>query len=110
MPLRHSVVLQRAALAHAHDMASGNYLDHKGSDGSLPAERVTREGYSWIAVSENIAAGPSTAEDVVAGWLDSPRHCANLMSSRYSGTGVAYAFDPASEKGTYWVQVFAAPK
>jgi len=108
-PLRSSSALQRAALAHARDMAASGYLDHKGSDGTWPADRVTRAGYSWMAVAENVAAGAPTAEEVVNGWLASPGHCANLMSSRYSSTGVAYAFNPASEKGTYWVQVFAAP-
>ncbi len=107
--LKPSAALRRAALAHARDMASVGHLDHRGSDGSLPAERVTRAGYSWAAVAENVAAGPSTAEDVVNGWLASPGHCANLMNSRYSGTGVALVFERVSEKGTYWVQVFAAP-
>lgn len=108
-PLNLSAALQSAALAHARDMASGSHLSHEGSDGSLPADRVTRAGYSWIAVAENVAAGPSTAEEVVNGWLTSPGHCANLMSSRYTETGAAFAFEPASEKGTYWAQVFAAP-
>ena len=104
-----SAPLQRAALAHARDMALSSFLDHRGSDGSSPSDRVSRAGYEWQAVAENVAAGSTTAEDVVAGWLASPGHCANLMNSRYSATGVAVVVEQESEKGAYWVQVFAAP-
>lgn len=107
-PLKQVAALESVALAHAEDMATQSYLGHKGSDGSMPAERATRAGYAWSAVAENVAAGQTTAEAVVDTWLASAGHCANLMSPRYSDTGVAYAVNPASENGVYWVQVFAA--
>ena len=107
-PLKQAAALERAALAHAQDMAARSYIGHKGSDGSTPADRATRVGYTWNSVAENVAAGQTTAEEVVNTWLASPGHCANLMRPRYSDTGVAYAVNPAGEKGIYWVQVFAA--
>ena len=109
-PLKQAAALERAALAHAQDMAAHSYIGHKGSDGSMPADRATRAGYTWVSVAENVAAGQTTAEEVVNKWLASPGHCANLMTPRYSDTGVAYAVNPAGEKGIYWVQVFAAPE
>lgn len=108
-PLVLSDALQRAALAHARDMAERRILSHAGRDGSTPGERATRSGYQWHAVGENIAAGQSTAVQVVAEWLGSPRHCANLMSADYSEMGVAYAVEPESDAGIYWAQLFAAP-
>ena len=108
-PLKPSPVLERAAQAHALDMASSSHLDHSGSDGSSPAQRASSAGYRWQAVAENIAAGASTPDAVVAGWLASPGHCANLMDAGFGETGVAFSFDPDSDKGTYWVQVFATP-
>jgi uncharacterized protein YkwD len=81
-------------------------MEHAGGDGSTPAERATRAGYSWQAVGENIASGQSTPEQVVAVWLGSPRHCANIMDAEYSEMGVAFA---ASAHGLYWAQVFGAP-
>ena len=108
-PLMASVPLQRAALAHARDMASGSYLDHRGSDGSFPSDRVSRVGYAWQAVAENVAAGSMTANNAVNGWIASPGHCVNLMSARYSDTGVAVAIELESEQGAYWAQVFATP-
>ncbi len=109
-PLQHSVVLEQAALAHAQDMAARSVLSHTGSDGSTPAERATRAGYAWRIVAENIAAGPTTPEEVVEDWLSSPRHCSNIMNARFADMGVAYAVDAASRHGIYWAQVFATPR
>lgn len=108
-PLVASGVLSAAALAHSKDMADRSTLSHSGRDGSTPAERATRAGYRWRVVGENIASGQPTADLVVAEWLDSPRHCANLMSPDYSEMGVAFAVGPKSSGGIYWTQVFAAP-
>lgn len=110
LELNTATALEQAALAHANDMAMHGFMAHEGSDGSMAADRVTRAGYAWAAVAENVAAGQASAEDVVETWLDSPVHCANLMNARYSETGVAYALDPDDEKGIYWVQVFASPR
>jgi uncharacterized protein YkwD len=108
-PLRHAAALERAARVHAQDMAARNFLGHAGSDESMPADRVTRAGYSWSSVAENVAAGQTTAEEVVNTWLASPGHCANLMDPRYSESGAALATNPDSERVVYWVQVFATP-
>jgi uncharacterized protein YkwD len=109
-PLARSAVLGRAALLHAGDMARHNYFDHRGRDGSTPAERIARAGYRFRATGENIAAGPSTPEEAVAGWFRSPGHCANLMNPAYAEMGVAYAVERNSEFGVYWTQVFGTPR
>lgn len=92
---------------HARDMARHGRMSHDGSDGSTPAERVTRAGYAWSLVAENVAAGDTTADGVVLTWLASPGHCANLMNPTMREMGIASAFEPSSPKGTYWVQLFA---
>lgn len=107
--LVHSETLQRAAAAHARDMADRSVLGHAGSDGSTPAERATRAGYPWRVVGENIASGQATPEQVVEEWVKSPHHCANLMSADFTEMGVAFAADPKSDGGIYWAQVFATP-
>lgn len=109
-PLELSAILSQVALAHAGDMARRSSLDHRGSDGSLPAERVTRAGYLWQATAENIAAGQRSAEEVVAHWLDSPGHCANLMGTQYTEMGIAFTTDLQSNARIYWAQVFATPR
>jgi uncharacterized protein YkwD len=105
-----SPVLERAAQAHAADMARHSLFEHRGSDGSQPAERVTRTGYRWRTVAENIAAGARDARTVVQGWLDSPGHCVNIMGPQYSEMGVAYVVNPKSDAGVYWAQVFGSPR
>jgi len=107
--LRPSSVLERAAGAHALDMADRGSMSHAGRNGSTPSQRVTRTGYQWLAVGENIAAGQRDADSVVRSWLSSPGHCANLMSPDYTEVGVAFATNTASQAGIYWAQVFAAP-
>jgi len=109
-PLARSALLERAALAHARDMAARSELDHAGSDGSTPGVRATRAGYIWRAVGENIAYGQRTAEQVVASWLSSPGHCANLMDADFTEMGVASAVAPGGKATIYWVQLFAAPR
>jgi uncharacterized protein YkwD len=109
-PLKFSPVLARAALAHAKDMSAHKFFDHRGSDRSMPADRVTRAGYTWVAVGENIAEGAADAETVVRGWLDSPGHCVNIMGAQYSEMGLAYFTDDAHKGDIYWVQVFGTAR
>ena len=89
-------------------MARKKYFEHRGSDGSQPKERVLRAGYESRLTGENIAFGPESAEEVVAGWLASPGHCANIMDARFADIGVGLSI--GHKRGQiYWVQDFGAP-
>jgi uncharacterized protein YkwD len=90
-------------------MAARGKLDHRGSDGTNSGERMTRAGYAWQAAGENIAAGQVDAEAAVAAWLKSPGHCATLMGSFFTQTGIAFALAPTKNPPIYWAQVFATP-
>ena len=90
-PLSASRKLNDAAAGHARDMARRKFFDHRGDDGSQPKDRVIRAGYQPRLTGENIAFGPESAEEVVAGWLASPGHCANIMDSRFQHIGVGLA-------------------
>jgi uncharacterized protein YkwD len=107
-PVSLSDTLSRVSLAHAVEMAQYSRFAHEGRDGSSAADRATRAGYNWKTVGENIAAGQTTPETVVEGWLKSPQHCANLMAPQFREMGVAFAVNNASEAGIYWVQLFGA--
>jgi uncharacterized protein YkwD len=109
-PLRPNGLLDRAAAAHANDMARGNYLEHEARDGSQPGDRATRAGYPWRSIGENIASGQTTAQQVVNEWVLSPTHCANLMNPRFSEMGLAYAVNLGSAGGIYWAQEFGRPR
>jgi uncharacterized protein YkwD len=108
-PLTGSRELSEAAGDHARDMARRNYFDHRGRDGSQPKDRVLRAGYEPRLSGENIAFGPESAEEVVAGWMDSPGHCSNIMDPRFEHIGVGLATGRKRNR-IYWVQTFGAPR
>jgi uncharacterized protein YkwD len=111
--LRADARLMLAAQRHAEDMAAGNRLDHRGSDGSGLRERAQRAGYAFSRISENLAAGQASAGAVVRTWLDSPPHRRNLLDPDLRHAGAGYVFRPA-EAGTrryghYWAANFGRP-
>jgi uncharacterized protein YkwD len=108
-PLKMSAILSRAALGHAKDMSAHKLFEHRGSDGSTPAQRATRAGYDWLAVGENIAEGPADAETAVQGWIDSPGHCVNIMGPQFTEMGLAYFTDFEHKGDIYWAQMFGTP-
>ena len=105
-----SCQLAEAASRHSMSMADLNYRSHDGVDGSSPASRVLDTGYVYYYVGENIAAGQTTLDEVMQGWLDSPSHCANIMSTNYTELGSASETNKNSFYGTYWTQNFASPR
>jgi uncharacterized protein YkwD len=86
--------LQRAALAHGGDMVDHQYFAHEGRDGSQPAERIRAVGYlsgggAW-RIGENLAwgtGGLATPRAIMAAWMNSPGHRANILQPRYRQIG-----------------------
>lgn len=110
-PLTWNPALGDAALAHSLDMATLRYFNHEAKDGSQATERAVRAGYSWRRIGENIAFGQRSPQEAVAGWLDSPGHCANIMNRGFTEMGAAYGLTPSQQTGiVYWTQVFGAPR
>jgi uncharacterized protein YkwD len=109
-PLQPNTMLRTAAEIHARDMLDNNYFAHEGHDGSNPAQRVAAAGYAYRIVGENIASGPPTAAEAVDGWLQSPDHCENLMDTRFTDSGVAFAASHSGPPRIYWVQEFGTPR
>jgi len=61
--------LAAAARDHTRDLGTSDGMGHDGSDGSSPDQRVSRHGKWDRLVAENIAFGPTTAEEVVVGLI-----------------------------------------
>jgi uncharacterized protein YkwD len=108
-PLQESAILDRVAYEHAADMARHDYFEHVDLSGHTPADRVRALGYREQLVGENIAYGPTSAQEVVAGWLRSPGHCENIMDPRFIEMGLAQASGQGSRRGLYWDQVLTQP-
>lgn len=98
--------LVESARAHSADMATQDYFDHTGLDGSSPGDRIAATGYEASSWGENIAAGYGTPQAVVEGWMNSPGHRANILGDNYCDIGVGYADGEGSTYGTYWTQNF----
>lgn len=105
-----SATLSEVARQHALDMARHHYFDHQDLSGRSPADRVRAAGYREQRVAENIAYGALSTEDAIAGWLNSPGHCENLMDPRFKEMGIAFAPAGGEHSDLYWVQLFADPK
>ncbi|AYN42808.1 CAP domain-containing protein [Streptomyces dangxiongensis] len=97
--------LTKAAQAHSADMAAHQNMSHTGSDGTSPGDRITSAGYDWSSYGENVAYGYSTAEQVMAGWMASPGHRANILNCSFQEIGVGLA-----QPGSYWTQDFATAR
>ena len=109
-PLKNCPQLHTAARAHSQDMADNDYFGHTGSDGSTLADRINAAGYvGWVTAGENIAAGYTSPESVMEGWLNSTVHMENIYSQLYREIGVGYVYDPGDTFGPYyhyWTQDF----
>ena len=101
-PLRLNGKLTAAAKGHATAMAEQNFFGHAGKDGSRFSNRIKRQGYSYRAAAENIAAGQKSAGQVVKSWLGSSGHRRNMLDCRMKDTGIAvvYQADDRPIRGT----------
>ncbi|WP_244174476.1 CAP domain-containing protein, partial [Streptomyces murinus] len=104
-PLTLNAKLTKAAQEHSADMAAHQNMSHTGSDGSDPGTRITQAGYTWSAYGENVAYGYSTAAEVMAGWMSSPGHRANILNCGYQEIGVGLA-----QPDSYWTQDFGTAR
>lgn len=103
--LRSDSRLVNAARGHSRDMAVHDYFSHTGLDGSTFVDRIAAAGYPRTqAGGENIAAGYPTAAAVMAGWMGSPGHRANILNCGFKAIGVGLAH--ASDGTAYWTQDF----
>ncbi|MFV9505496.1 MAG: CAP domain-containing protein [Oscillochloridaceae bacterium umkhey_bin13] len=106
-------LLTNAAQAHAEDMAVNRFFAHINLQGQTPGQRITATGYRWMRVGENIAAGQTTAQQVMLdpqyGWMFSAVHRANILNCEFTELGVGHIELPGSPFTHYWVQKFARP-
>jgi len=76
-----------AAEAKARDMIAKDYWSHNAPDGTKPWYFLEMAGYKYEEAGENLARGFNSAEGIVAAWMDSPSHRANLLDEDYSEVG-----------------------
>lgn len=104
-PLAANAVLDQTAQAWAQQLANTCTFAHSTS--TWRTSKTTVAG--WAATGENIAAGHTSASQVVTAWMNSSGHRANILNTRYTGLGVGYATSTRCYR-TYWVQIFGIAK
>jgi uncharacterized protein YkwD len=109
-PLRFSARLAVIARGHSYDMAMRHYLAHNSPDGVAPADRISGAGIAYRVVGENIYMDDDADDPAelphraMEGWLKSPEHLANIVSSKFTETGVGVA--ESADGRTYVTQDF----
>ena len=97
--------LAQVALVHSKDMNDRKFFDHNNPDGKSPFDRMKQAGLQYRRAAENIAAGQTSPEEVVAGWMNSPGHRANILNPDLKLLGVGY-YKGNGPYRTYWTQNF----
>jgi uncharacterized protein YkwD len=107
-PLQWDPQLAAVALGHSEEMAATGVFSHRGADGSLPMNRVSRAGIQWLATGENIAKAQSAAQ-AEALFMDEPKfqpnHRGNILDAHYNRVGIGIA--RAADGSLYITQEFA---
>ncbi|MEZ4831394.1 MAG: CAP domain-containing protein [Caldilineaceae bacterium] len=115
LPLKRVPTLDNASRYHATDMGQDDYFAHSTqdlADGRFVevctwSTRVDHYYTGWSRLAENIAAGYTTPEAVMAGWMESDGHRANILNDELTEIGIGY-FSGAGSYRHYWVQDFGS--
>ena len=100
-PLKVDLALSKVAREKSRDMAVNHYFSHNSPTYGSPFEMMRKFGISYTAAGENIAKGQRTPQEVVAAWMNSPGHRANILNKNYTHIGVGF-----EENGYIWTQQF----
>lgn len=88
-PLRLERRLSLAAHDRAEDMFAKRYFNHVSPDGINPFTWVTRRGYRYSTIGENLALGLRSSDSIVDGWMRSPGHRQNILTRDFDEVGIA---------------------
>ena len=103
-PLTGFSLLQQVNDVRAEELTE--YFSHTRPDGSSCFTALDQAGVPYSYAGENIAAGYSDLEAVMAGWMDSSGHRANILNVNFQHIGVGYHYNASSYYRRYWVQMF----
>jgi uncharacterized YkwD family protein/spore coat assembly protein SafA len=95
--------LSNIARLKADEMSLSSYFDHNSPVYGSPFEMLKSFGVTYRTAGENIAKGQKSAKAVLAAWMGSTGHKANIMSEKFTEMGIGFATDG---KTTHWVQIF----
>lgn len=115
VPLTPRLALRRASALKGRGVASCGQFSHTPCGTDLTAA-VRAAGYRYSTFGENLFAGTwdqVTARDVVAAWLQSPPHRANVLEPSFRDVGAARARAAGllgDDDAVVWTATFASPR
>jgi hypothetical protein len=108
--LSENTALEKAARLKAEDMFRDDYWDHVAPDGTEPWYFFDTVDYEYSYAGENLAKNFDTSSGVVAGWMGSPGHRANILNEHYREIGIAVVNGVLlGEETTLVVALYGAP-
>lgn len=87
-PLAWNSALSNSAALKARDMCANGYWAHTAPDGATGWTFMSQAGYRYKTAGENLAKDFLSDAGVVAGWMASPGHRANIVNPNYLDIGV----------------------
>jgi uncharacterized protein YkwD len=101
-PLNVQNQLTWAANQRSITQATNNTMSHDGWDTTIAASGYPAGGW-W---GENIAAGFNSPQDVMAAWMGSPDHRANILRPQFTDIGIGCSYSKSHV--AYWTQDFGS--
>ena len=102
--------LNKAAAQKAAHMFEQDYWAHFAPDGTSPWYFFNLVGYKYTWAGENLARDFATSSGVVAAWMESSGHRANILNKNFSEIGIAVVNgNLEGEDTTLVVQLFGKP-
>jgi uncharacterized protein YkwD len=94
--------LSSAAQYKANDMMNRHYFSHTDPEGNYIWEKIAEAGYSpYLQLGENLAIEFYNTESLVAAWMNSPTHRANILNEGFIDQGMGLSFGTPND-GQYY--------
>lgn len=112
--LRPDAGIYKACLHHVKDQKPTGEVDHRGTDGSWPWDRITRYSPQMKFGNENIACGPDDVREIVLQLLidsgiEGYGHRYNLLNPAWTHVA-CHKVGKLTQACQYWIQNFGVQK
>lgn len=90
--------LSQAAQSKADDMMSRRYFSHQDPEGNYVWKKIEAAGYGpYLQLGENLAIEFYDTGSLLAAWMNSPTHRANIINEGFKDQGMGLAFGSSGQ-------------
>lgn len=111
-PLTVNIKLNSSAGLKTDDILLNQYFEHVSPTGKSASDLVRETKYDFELIGENLALGNfGSDQKLVAAWMGSPKHRANILNPKFTEIGVSVAKGVYKEQEQWiFVQHFGKPQ